>query len=169
MLPFNHLTRRSFLGHSACGLGAVALASLLNPGLLRAEGTKVQRWKGVVSPPHHPPRVKRVIWLYMAGGPSHLETFDYKPMLAKMNGQPMPESITKGQPIAQLQGAKLNCLGPQWGFKKLGPAGLEMNELFVHLPQVSEHLCVVRSMRTEAINHDPAHTFMNTGSSVSGR
>src|SRR5436190_21315543 len=117
MIPFQTLVnRRSFLSR---GLGAVALASLLNPDLLRAAG-KVQRWKGVVNPPHHTPKVKRVIWLYMAGGPSHLETFDHKPTLTKMNGQPMPESITKGQPIAQLQGAKLNCLGPQHPFQKCG-------------------------------------------------
>src|SRR5262245_47212725 len=130
------LTRRAFLGRGASGLGAVALAALLDPGLLRgAEGAKVQRWKGVVNPPHHPPKVKRVIWLYMAGGPSHLETFDYKPTLAKMNGQPMPESITKGQPIAQLQGAKLNCLAPQHPFRKCGQSGQDISTLFPYLSQ----------------------------------
>jgi uncharacterized protein (DUF1501 family) len=95
--------------------------------------------------------------------------FDSKPVLAKEHGKPMPESITKGQPIAQLQGAKLMCFGPQWGFKKHGKSGQEMNELFVHLPEVADDICIVRSAHTEAINHDPAHTFMNTGSSVSGR
>ncbi len=159
------LQRRTFLGQACRGVGAVALSSLLGPSVASA----AERWKGVVTRPHVPPKAKRVIFLVMAGGPSHLELFDHKPELAKRHGQPMPESITKGQPIAQLQGAKLNCFGPQWGFKRHGKSGAEMNELFVHLPQVADDLCIVRSMRTEAINHDPAHTFMNTGSTVSGR
>src|SRR5437016_1401321 len=103
-------TRRTFLGRTAGGLGSLALASLLNPRLLGDTRAGVERWRGVVNPPHFPPRVKRVIYLYMAGGPSHLETLDYKPQLAAMSGKPMPESFTKGQPIAQLQGAKLTCL-----------------------------------------------------------
>ena len=85
--------------------------------------------------------------MVMAGGASHLELFDNKPELAKRHGQPMPESVTKGQPIAQLQGAKLTCFGPQWGFKKHGKSGQEMNELFVHLPEVADDLCIVRSMQ----------------------
>src|SRR5439155_10240670 len=143
----------------------VALTSLLGPAVAPA----AEKSKGVVTKPHVPPKAKRIIFLVMAGGPSHLELFDNKPELAKRHGQAMPESITKGQPIAQLQGAKLNCFGPQWGFKKHGASGQEMNELFVHLPEVADDLCIVRSMKTEAINHDPAHTFMNTGSSDSGR
>src|SRR5690242_5733728 len=154
MLPIDpyrlRLTRRAFLGRGASGLGAVALATLLDPGLLRAEGTKVQRWKGVVNPPHHAPKVKRVIWLYMAGGPSHLETFDYKPTLAKMNGQPMPESITKGQPIAQLQGAKLNCLAPQHPFKKCGQSGQEISTLFPYLSECADDIAIVRPLPTAA-------------------
>src|SRR5205814_7464593 len=140
----------------------------LNPRLLGAQD-KDPLGKGVVQPFHAPPKAKRVIWLYQAGGPSHLETFDYRPVLKEQHGQPMPESITKGQPIAQLQGAKLTCFAPQWGFKKHGKSGQEMNELFTHLPEVADDLCIVRSLKTEAINHDPAHTFMNTGSTVSGR
>jgi hypothetical protein len=160
--------RRTFLAHSCRGVGALALSSLL---AARASGApqKGEKWKGVVTKPHVPPKVKRVIFMVMAGGASHLELWDNKPELAKRHGQPMPESITKGQPIAQLQGAKLTCFGPQWGFKKHGKSGQEMNELFVHLPEVADDLCIVRSAKTEAINHDPAHTFMNTGSSVSGR
>jgi Protein of unknown function (DUF1501) len=161
-----HCNRRSFLNHSLVGLGTFALAGLLNPRLF-AE-TKVDRWTGAIQP-HHKPKVKRVIWLCMAGGPSHLETFDYKPTLAKMTGQPMPESITKGQPIAQLQGAKLNCLGPTHEFKKSGKSGVEISTIFPKLAEVADDLCVIRSMKTEAINHDPAHTFMNTGTTISGR
>ena len=115
------------------------------------------------------PRAKRVIFLCMAGGMSHLETFDYKPKLAEMNGQPMPESYTKGQPIAQLQNNKLTCLAPQHAFQKCGESGQEISVVFPHLHQVADELCIVRSLTTEAINHDPAHTFMNTGTTISGR
>jgi Protein of unknown function (DUF1501) len=162
----SHCNRRSFLGQSLAGLGTFALANLFSPSLF-AEG-KVEKWPGAIKP-HFKPRIKRVIWLCMAGGPSHLETLDYKPTLAKMNGQPMPESFTKGQPIAQLQGAKLNCLGPQHEFKKCGKSGIEISTIFPHLAEVADDLCVIRSMKTEAINHDPAHTFMNTGTTISGR
>jgi hypothetical protein len=161
-------SRRAFLGR-ATSLGAVALAALGRPGLLGAgEGTDA-RGRGAVFPYHVPPRAKRVIWLYQSGGPSHLETFDYKPKLAERHGQPFPESITKGQPIAQLQGAKLTCFAPQWGFKRYGRSGQLMTELFPHLGEVADDLCIIRSMVTEQINHDPAHTFMNTGTSISGR
>jgi hypothetical protein len=157
--------RRTFLSHACRGVGGVALTSLLAPAARAGEPVR-----GVVTKPHVPPKAKRVIFIVLAGGASHLEMFDHKPELAKRHGQPMPESVTKGQPIAQLQGAKgLTCFGPQWGFKKHGQAGIEMNELFTHLPAVADDLCVVRSLHTEAINHDPAHTFMNTGSTVSGR
>jgi hypothetical protein len=157
--------RRTFLTQACRGVGAVALGSLFG----HAQAAETDKWKGVVTKPHVPPKAKRVIFIVLAGGASHLELWDNKPELAKRHGQPMPESITKGQPIAQLQGAKLMCFGPQWGFKKHGKGDVEMNELFVHLPEVADDLCVVRSLHTEAINHDPAHTFMNTGSSVSGR
>jgi hypothetical protein len=165
--PIRLIQRRTFLGQACRGVGAVALSSLLHP--VRAGEPGGSAAGGVIKKPHVPPKAKRVIFMVMAGGPSHLELFDHKPELARQHGKPMPESFTKGQPIAQLQGAKLNCFGPQWGFKKHGAGGLEMNELFVHLPEVADEMCIVRSMKTEAINHDPAHTFMNTGSSVSGR
>jgi hypothetical protein len=161
------LQRRTFLGNALRGVGSVALASLLDPGELRAD--EAGRWRGVVTPPHVPPRARRVIFLVMAGGPSHLETFDHKPKLAEMSGKPMPVSFTKGQPIAQLQGARLVCLAPQYEFKKFGKSGQEMSVLFPHLGSVADDLCIIRSMVTEAINHDPAHTFMNTGTTISGR
>src|SRR5690349_3718125 len=124
-------TRRVFLGRAGRTLGSVALASLLNPGLIRAatnSSTGSQGWRGVIHPPHHPPKIRRVIWLTMAGGPSHLETFDFKPALAKMDGQPMPESMTAGQQLAQLQGEKLVCWGPQTTFKRFGRCGAEITE-----------------------------------------
>jgi hypothetical protein len=169
----SYLSRRAFLGRSGAGLGALALAALLDRDG-RADDRRaddrpqVERWPGAIRP-HHAPRARRIIWLYMAGGASHLETFDYKPRLAAMNGQPMPESFTQGQPIAQLQGQRLVCLGPQHAFRKCGQSGQEISEVFPHLSTVADELCIVRSLRTEAINHDPAHTFMNTGTSISGR
>src|SRR6266513_5354255 len=99
------LNRRAFLGRS--GLGLMALASLLNPGLVRSAVTSKARWTGVVNPLHFPRRARRVIFLYMSGGPSHLETFDNKPQLARLHGQPMPDSFTNGQQIAQLQNQEL--------------------------------------------------------------
>jgi hypothetical protein len=156
-------SRRSFLSRSSMGVGSLALASLLSPRLLGAERETAS------GRAQFKPRVRRVIWLYMAGGMSHLETWDHKPKLAAMHGKPMPESITKGQPIAQLQGAKLNCFAPQHEFKKYGKSGQEFSSIFPHLGTVADEMCIVRSLRTEAINHDPAHTFMNTGTLISGR
>jgi hypothetical protein len=162
------IQRRTFLRQTA--LGSVALGALLEPRLLRGgDKVEVPHWNGVVRPLHFKQRVKRVIFLTMAGGPSHLETLDHKPKLAAMNGQPMPESYTKGQPIAQLQGAKLTCFGPQHPFKKFGKSGQEICSIFPHIGSVADELCIVRSMKTDAINHDPAHTFMNTGTLISGR
>ncbi len=171
------LTRRAFLGRSSAGLGLTALLSLLDreqargaaAGPVNGGGAPVDRWEGVVRPLHFPAKAKRVIYLYMAGGPSHLETFDYKPKLAAMHGKPMPESLTRGQPIAQLQGQRLNCFGPQHPFKKVGRSGQEIASIFPHLHTVADEMCILRSLRTEAINHDPAHTFMNTGTTISGR
>src|SRR5579884_840267 len=168
-------SRRSFLGRSALGIGSMALASLLNPvrasasAIANTAGSSPGQYLGVVNPRHFIPKAKRVIYLYMSGGPSHLETLDYKPKLAEMNGKPMPESITKGQPIAQLQGAKLVCMAPQHPFRKCGKSGQEISTIFPHLSQMADDICIVRSLRTEAINHDPAHTFMNTGTTISGR
>ena len=125
--------------------------------------------RGAINPLHHPAKAKRVIYLYQAGGPSHLETFDYKPKLAAMNGQPMPESMTKGQQLAQLQRQKLMCYGPQFPFRKFGKSGQEMAEIFPHIGGVADDLCIIRSMFGEQINHDPAHQIMNNGSILPGR
>lgn len=166
-MPEDHrvtLTRRHFLGRTATGIGVAALASLLN-----RHAVAEPRWMGVMNPPPVVPRAKRVIHLCMAGGPSHLETFDFKPQLAKMHGQPMPASFTKGQPIAQLQGAELKCLGPQHPFRRWGASGQQISEVLPHIGGIADDICIVRSMQTEQINHDPAHTFFNTGTSISGR
>jgi hypothetical protein len=160
-------TRRVFLGRASQGLGALALGSILQPRLLQAAA--IRAVSGAVNPLHFPAKARRVIWLSMAGGPSHLETFDPKPKLVEMHGKPMPESFTRGKQIAQLQGQKLVCYGPQLPFKRFGKAGVELCELFTQLGSVSDEICWVRSMTSEAINHDPAHMFMNTGSQIAGR
>jgi hypothetical protein len=167
------LLRRAFLGQSTRSLGGLALAGLLDPSLLPSQCAAAQRpdahWQGVVRPLHFAPKAKRVIFLYMSGGPSHLETFDYKPKLAAMNGEPMPESFTKGQPIAQLQGQRLACLAPQFSFRRHGQSGQEISDILPHTAKIADEICIVRSMVTDQINHDPAHTVMNTGTSISGR
>jgi hypothetical protein len=163
-------SRRAFLGRASAGLGSLALATLLDPSLLRAASAPGgDHWPGVVNPPHLPARARRVIFLYMSGGPSQLETFDPKPALARLDGQPMPASLTRGQPIAQLQGQRLVCLRPQFEFRRFGRSGQQITSLFPHLGAVADELCIVRSLHTDQINHDPAHTVMNTGTSISGR
>ncbi len=147
----------------------MALASLLHPNIPRGAAAAGLRWTGAINPSHQPQRAKRVIFLYMSGGPSHLETFDNKPQLARLHGQPMPESFTKGQQIAQLQDQELACLAPQFAFSRHGNSGQEISELFPHIGAVADNICIIRSMVTDAINHDPAHTLMNTGTVISGR
>ena len=172
MNPIAHLstTRRTFLGRAATGIGAAALASLLNDRRASTYANDVSlKTRGLLPALHHAPKAKRVIFLTMAGGPSHLETLDYKPKLAEMHGQMMPESFTKGQPIAQLQGQKLTCFAPQHPFKKYGESGQMLAEIFPHIGGIADDICIVNSLRTQAINHDPAHTFFNTGTTISGR
>jgi len=166
------VSRRQFLGHLSLGIGAVALGSLMHAE--RAAGASsgpavLGPMQGVIDPLHFAPKAKRVIFLCMAGGPSHLETFDYKPKLAEMDGKPMPESFTKGQPIAQLQGQKLKCMGPQKAFKRYGKGGIMISDWLPNIATVADEIAVVKSMVTEQINHDPAHTFMNCGTQLSGR
>jgi hypothetical protein len=163
-------TRRAFLGQTL-GLGSLALATLLEADAARAAAPPTRRkgLPGLPTLPHFPPKARRVIWLYMSGGPSHLETFDYKPALADLDGKPMPESYTRGQPIAQLQGQKLRCLRPLFQFHRQGKSGQQISEMLPWTAKLADELCILRSMRTDQINHDPAHTVMNTGTSISGR
>ncbi|QEG01711.1 hypothetical protein Mal15_57890 [Stieleria maiorica] len=172
------LARRTFLRRT--GLGSIALASLLKSdfaGTATAATASVastgpsgtRAMEGMLASPHHQPRIKRVIHLCMAGGPSHLETFDYKPVLAEMDGKPMPDSITAGQPIAQLQGKELKVMGPQHKFAACGDSGQMISDVFPHIRSLADEMCIVKSMHTEQINHDPAHTFFNTGTAISGR
>jgi len=125
------LARRTFLTGGGVSLGAIALSGLLGRSLPAATGDT--KFQDAISPLHLPPRIKRVIWLYMSGGPSHLETFDYKPELTRRSGEPMPDSVTTGQPIAQLQGkSHLKILGPLFPFAKHGKSGQEISTALPH-------------------------------------
>lgn len=165
-LEIEDICRRTFLGKGIAGVGLLGLNSLLAPRLFGAANLTS---RGVVNPLDHPATAKRVIFLYQAGGPSHLETWDFKPKLQEMDGKAMPESFTKGQQIAQLQGKELKCFGPQYGFKKFGKSQQQICELFPHIGSVADDICIIRSMQGQQINHDPAHTVMNTGSIITGR
>ena len=154
--------RRSFLKNSGLGLGAAALNSML---LSDSSGSI----PGVSGLPDLPFKAKRVIFLCMAGGPSHLETFDYKPKLDELHGKPMPESFTKGQPIAQLRGQPLKVQGHMTKFNRHGKSGQLISDYLPWTAKMADDICIINSMLTEQINHDPAHTFMNTGTAISGR
>ncbi len=168
------VNRRTFLTQSAYGLGGLAFALLHQK--LAAAGASANPaaklppgWSGALREAHLPVRANRVIYLCMAGGPSQHETFDWKPKLKELDGQPFPESFTKGQQLAQLQNTVLKARGAFTTFSKHGKSGTEVSDLFPHIAGVADDLCVIRSMQTEQINHDTAHAFMNTGSIIKGR
>lgn len=161
--------RRSFLKAGGYSLGAAALASLMErDGLLTKSAGAALPQQNQVGP-HFAPKAKRVIHLCMAGGPSQVESFDPKPALDALNGQPFPASFTQGEQLAQLQNMPLLARGAFCKFQKFGQSGLEISELFPEIGSTADRLCVIRSMHTEQINHDPAHAFMNTGSIQKGR
>jgi len=160
----NQINRRAFLNQGGLSLGAAALTSLLPKS-----GFATGNSPGIAGLSHLAAKAKRVIFLCMAGGPSHLETFDYKPKLDELSGKPMPDSFTKGQPIAQLQGQQLKVQGHLTKFKRYGKSGQQISDFLPHTAKIADDICIVRSMVTEQINHDPAHTFMNTGTAISGR
>ena len=158
----NAVNRRTFLGQAGLSLGSAAFASL-------AANRTTALEPGRTDTPHLFGKAKRVIFLCMAGGPSHLETFDYKPKLDEINGHPMPETYTKGQPIAQLQGQALKVQGHLTKFGQYGQGGQTISDFLPWHQKMADDICVIKSMVTEQINHDPAHTFMNTGTAISGR
>ncbi|MGI9445376.1 MAG: DUF1501 domain-containing protein [Rubripirellula sp.] len=162
----NPLNRRTFLSNNGVAVGSAALASML---ATESQAANKVNAGARIDLPHHLAKAKRVIFLCMAGGPSHLETFDYKPELDRLNGQPMPASYTAGQPIAQLQGKELKCQGHLTKFAKHGQSGQLISDYLPFHQKMADDICIIRSMVTEQINHDPAHTFMNTGTAISGR
>ena len=131
-MNFQDIHRRTFLARRVWN-GAAALSTLFGRDACHHRLLQQQTSLGAINPLHHKPRAKSVIFLCLAGGPSHLETFDHKPVLAEQDGQPMPASLTAGQPIAQLQGKELVCLGPRKPFRRFGECGAEISEHFTQL------------------------------------
>ena len=158
--------RRTFLRTSGLGFGGLALSSLI------ANDAKADSpFKGILDKPHFAPKAKRVIYLFMAGGPSQFETFDHKPLLNERNGQELPDSVRQGQRLTGMSGhqASLPLAGSIFKSKKQGKSGCEVSELLPWTAKMIDDLCVVRSLYTEAINHDPAITFFQTGHQIAGR
>lgn len=167
----NRETRRSFLTRTSCGLGAVALSHLFCHRARAGGAERVDNHGGVLGAPHFPPRAKRVIYLHMSGGPSQLETFDPKPQLREWNGKALPASVRSGQRLTTMTRtqAAINVMASEHRFAQFGQSGLTLNTHFTHLGGVADELCMVRSLYTEPINHDPAVTFLQTGSPLAGR
>ena len=162
------LTRRHFLGASALGLGGLALRQILGAPALAAGAPTANGLPGL---PHHMAKAKRVIYLFQAGGPSQFETLDPKPLLRERHGQELPETVRGGQRLTGMSGNQsgLPLAGSFARFARHGRAGIELSELLPHTAKVADELCVIRSMHTEAINHDPAITFFASGSQIAGR
>ena len=163
--------RRHFFGRSATGLGTLALSSLFSKEAFAAQARQRNEIGGLTDLPHHEPKAKRVIWLFQSGGPSQLDLYDPKPGLQKHFGQEVPTSIYPDErKTTMTAGQKQFVTAPSiFKFRKHGDSGLELTELLPHLGTVADEMCVVRSMYTEAINHDPAITFYTTGSPLPGR
>lgn len=162
----NDITRRQLLTRFGMGFGGIALADLLGRDRRLQAGVG-----GALADTHHPAKAKRVIYLFQSGGPSQLETFDYKPLLNERQGQPLPDSVRQGQRLTGMSGnqASLPLAGSIFKFAQHGNAGAWISELLPYTAKVANDLAIVRSMETDAINHDPAITFLQTGNQISGR
>jgi hypothetical protein len=162
-------TRRHFFRDCGVGVGKIALATLLGQSLAGpAQGDQKSAASVKVQPPHFAPKVKRVIFLFMAGAPSQLEMFDHKPLLSKLEGKPIPPSVIQGQRYAFIQ-PDAAVLGPRFRFQKHGQSGAELSEVLPYLAQVADDLAIVKSVHTDLFNHSPAQLFVNTGSGIPGR
>ncbi len=161
-------TRRDFLSRTSLGLGAVTLGALLNPGKIFSNTTIPN--SGIPGP-HFNPKVKRVIYLFQSGGPSQMDLFDYKPLLNKMNGKELPDSVRGGQRLTGMSAGQSTfpLAGTHFDFKQHGQSGAWVSNLLPYTAQITDELTFVKSMYTEAINHDPAITFLQTGSQLPGR
>ncbi len=160
--------RRKFLSRLSLGVGSVALGSLLIPDLFSGKPDEEALMAGL---PHFAPKAKRIIYLFQNGAPSQLDLFDYKPKLQEMFGQDLPESIRMGQRLTGMTAdqKKFPLAGTVFNFKQYGKNGAWFSELLPHIASVSDDLCIIKSMYTEAINHDPALTFFQTGAQVGNR
>jgi len=151
------MNRRHFLNRMSTGLAGTALSQLM------AEDRMFRQLS------HYAPTAKRVIFLYMAGGPSQYDTFDDKPELRTRNGQPLPAELTKGVKLAFLQNEALKCFGSKSEFARCGESGQQISNLLPHIQKVADDICIIRTQVTDQVNHDPAHMFMNTGTAITGR
>ncbi len=166
------MNRREFFGRFAFGLGGAALCGLLDRDAFAAPTLKGDNpFKGILAAPHFPAKAKRVIYLFMAGGPSQLDLFDYKPLLNERNGEDLPASVRMGQRLTGMTGyqATLPMAGSIFPFAQHGRSGAWVSDLLPWTAQMADELCFVKSVHTEAINHDPAITFFQTGSQLAGR
>jgi hypothetical protein len=165
-----HLTRRHFFSRGASGIGVAALASLLSQDLRAAEEGP-SATGGLPGLPHFPPKAKRVIYLFQSGAPSQMELFDYKPRLAEFRGTELPDSIRMGQRLTGMTSTQSTFpVAPSlFQFAQHGNSGAWVSELMPHTAKVADQLCFIKSMHTEAINHDPAVTFFQTGAQLAGR
>lgn len=161
--------RRQFFGRSTTGIGSLALASLLNPQLL--SGAAPSMPSGIPRLPAFAAKAKRVIYLLQSGAPSQMELFDYKPTLKALHGKPLPESVREGQRLTGMTARQKTfpIVNPPFAFKQHGKSGTWISDLLPRLSKVADDLCIVKSMHTEAINHDPAITFFQTGNQQPGR
>ena len=166
------LTRRQFFGRTAAGLGTLALASLLNPKLLAGEvDNSPAGTHGILKALDFAPKAKRVIYLFMSGGPSHIDLFDYKPKLKEHHGQELPASIRMGQRVTGMTSGQSSfpCVAPMFEFSQHGKSGTWISELLPHTATVVDDIAIIKTMNTEAINHDPATTYIQTGHQQPGR
>jgi len=169
MNPLQDITRRHFFSRCGMGLGSLALASLLDGQKAFGEGLKLNN---PLAPkqPHFKAKAKNIIFLFMAGGPSQLEMFDYKPKLIELNGQPIPQSFIEGKRFAFMDSShRTNLLGTRQEFKRYGQSGMWVSDLMPHTGQIVDDITMVKSCATNLFNHAPAKLFMNTGSGIFGR
>src|SRR6266567_3894033 len=149
-----HVTRRHFLEKCGVGLGKIAFAGLLTEAL--SSGARAVTSDSLaVRPSHFPAKAKRVIHLFMAGAPSQLDLFDYKPELAKLEGKPLPPSVIGGQRYAFIR-PDAAVLGPQFKFSRHGKSGAELSEMLPHLAKIADEICLIKSVTTDQFNHAPA-------------
>lgn len=163
------VNRRHFFSQLSVGIGSIALGSLLIPDLFDKQINATQGMPSGI--PHFAPRAKRIIYLFQAGGPSQLESFDYKPTLRKQMGEDLPDSVRNGQRLTGMTSGQKTfpLMPPAVEFNQYGNGRAWVSNYFPHIASIADDICIVKSMHTEAINHDPAITFFQTGGQVSGR
>jgi hypothetical protein len=163
------MTRRHFFGRAAAGIGVAALGSLLNPGVFSALAGSGQKYP--LSEPHFPAKAKRVIYLFMAGGPAQMDLLDYKPTLEKLQGEELPSSVRMGQRLTGMTSGQKSfpVVKSLFKFAQHGKSGTWVSELLPNIANIVDDICIIKTVNTEAINHDPAITFIQTGFQQPGR